>query len=289
MSVSASKLAVWNRALDRIGSTERLSDEDDDRVEADVCRRHYDDLLVEMLEARQWPWARREQVLANVDEQSTTTAYDVDDPTEVDFDVPYAFVNPSQLEVVLVASGGGETVLDVVDDYVIVDNDEEDDSSASYVTLATALTAGQSLRITVTTTRNGWLHVYPLPADCVTPVALLYPDVRHAHVPVGNRQPFAIVDNDAGDGKLLCSDLDADELVLEYIAVVDNVTMMPRKFVDALAWRLAAELASAIKKDTRLHDYCLDKFEQAMGDAMAQSQNIETDIEALTPSLVARG
>lgn len=51
------KVEVWNKALDRIGQTDVIEDEDEDRLGAAVCRRHHDDCLEEMLERKPFPWA----------------------------------------------------------------------------------------------------------------------------------------------------------------------------------------------------------------------------------------
>lgn len=51
------KVDLWNRALDRIGQTDSIEDEDEDRVAANVCRRHHDDCVEEALERKEFPWS----------------------------------------------------------------------------------------------------------------------------------------------------------------------------------------------------------------------------------------
>lgn len=285
MSISASKIAVWNRALDRIGETDGIESEDELRPAADVCRRHYDDLLRELLEAHPWRWAIRELPLSNIDDQSQTTPGDA---FVREFDVPYVLLDPSKLEVVLVDASGGETVLTPVDDYTLALAEEGSNAS---VTLAVAPIVGESVRVTVSTSRTGWRHAYTLPADCVTPLALLYQDTRFSLLPVKSRAEWTIVANDAGDGALFCANLDSDQFdALEYVALIDYVPAMPRKFVDALSWRLAEELAYAIKKDAKLAQYCSQMCMRATDEAWAQSDNVTEEVtEPTTPSIMARG
>lgn len=53
-------LDIWNRALDRIGETAQIENENEKRVAAAVCRRHYKDIVEEALDARPWPFATRQ-------------------------------------------------------------------------------------------------------------------------------------------------------------------------------------------------------------------------------------
>lgn len=63
---SETKVDIWNRALDRIGETETIEDEKEDRLAAAVCRRHYDDVLGEILEDYPWPFAKYQAQLAEL-------------------------------------------------------------------------------------------------------------------------------------------------------------------------------------------------------------------------------
>jgi hypothetical protein len=55
-----SKAAVCNLALSRVGVTQFIDDLDTDQsLEAEVCRRHYDNCLQQVLESAPWPFATR--------------------------------------------------------------------------------------------------------------------------------------------------------------------------------------------------------------------------------------
>lgn len=285
MGISATRLQLWNRALSRIGETEPLDREDDDREAAALCRLHYDDLLGEVLESHPWPWAIRQSALTNIDSQSITTA---GDGATTDFSIPYAFRNPSNLSVVRIGANGVAHNLVAVTDYTLT---PAADGVAAFVTLLSTPGVGASVVITVTTSRAGWLHVYPLPSDCVTPIGFLYQNARFSQLPYRARLEFAVMPNEAGDGYLLCANVaETDFDAFEYVALIDYVPMMPRSFVDALVWRLAAELATGVKKDPKLNISCMQMYEHAVDEASAQTQNIGQDsAEAITPSLEARG
>ncbi len=272
---------MWNRALQRIGSTTRVSDENDDSEEAYACDTNYDDLLRELLEGRIWPWALREAPLTAIDSQLVT--HD-GDGAQVNFNIPAAYVDSQQVEVVHIDNAGTETTLDPDGDYTFSEDGE-------YVVLDDVPAADEDVRITVTTSRVGWEHVYGLPADCVTPVLVLEAEMRRSVYPVANRIPFEVMANDGGDGLVLCCDSAEEDIeALQYVADLDNVAMMPRKFVDALVARLAMELATAIKKDNRLRREIEEEdFEPALSEASANAQRIGHDRETMTPSLVERG
>src|SRR5690242_13741948 len=63
---SQTKVDIWNRALDRIGETEEIEDEDDSCLAAAKCQRHYDDCLGEVLESFPWPFAKGQAQLAEL-------------------------------------------------------------------------------------------------------------------------------------------------------------------------------------------------------------------------------
>lgn len=142
-------------------------------------------------------------------------------------------------------------------------------------------------------TRVGWEYAYELPSDCLVPRALLDGEVRFSLVASDANPPWEIQANDARDGKILCTDSDLSDGVLEYTALVTNVVAYPRVFVDALAWRLAAELAIGIKQDHDLHDRIMDPRGGAYARAFAHAATLDLrtrgeDQELDPPSIRAR-
>ncbi len=287
MAISASAVQVWNRALSRVGHSDRLQSVDDDDAAAAACADHWDDILREVLAAREWPWAIRESQPTEVTTQSSTTAYaSLVSPYE-QVTIPAAFVDVSQLEVVHIDASDDETTLEEGTDYTL---DDVVEGASRTLTLDTALGVGESVRITVTTERQGWTYLYRQPDDCVLPLALEPPDTRLAQLAVESRSAFAQMDDDAGTGFLLCSNLAPDAVVLHYIRFRDHVPSMPRAFVNALAWRLAGELADSLRKDTQLAERCLQRYDQAASVAFAEALNIgNPGPPPTTPGISARG
>lgn len=143
-------------------------------------------------------------------------------------------------------------------------------------------------------TRNGWEHVYSLPTDCVTPIALLPEDTKFADLAVGDRIPFEIMSDDDGEGQLLCTNAsldDADFAVLEYVAFIDDVGAWSGMFMDAVAWRLAVELSAALTKKETQADWCMRNYAMAIAaarDHQANTGNRGRDTAPTTPSIAAR-
>jgi hypothetical protein len=186
--VAESKLEIWNAALDRIGESAPIEDEDDDRPAAGICVRHYDRLRKMVLKAFPWPFAKHQSALSQPDGVS----------------------------------------------------------------------------------RVGWAYVYELPKDCLLPRALLAEGMRIGLISSEQRIPFDIVSNDDGDGRLLCCDLGPTDFeVLEYTRDLENPVMFPPDFEDALAWRLAVELALGQRKDPRLAQTMQQGFAGAVSEAYA--------------------
>jgi hypothetical protein len=154
---------IWNRALNRIGQTERVESPDADSIAARVCDDHYDDCRDEALELRAWRWAKKQVACAEL--------------------------------------------------------------------------AG--------VTRFGWAHCYSLPPDFISARNLIDNDTRISLVPSETLIPYEVVSNDSGNGRILCTDTALEDFDgLEYTARIETVAAWPRLFVSAVAWRLAAELAS---------------------------------------------
>lgn len=148
-------------------------------------------------------------------------------------------------------------------------------------------------------TRFGWSYVYALPADCLEPRCLVSGDTRYSLLSVDQRTPFDVMSNDAGDGRILCCDLaPADFDVLEYTRDLEAVTTFDPHFENALAWRMAGELALSLKRDRALYREIMEfpragfpggHYWQAISVAGAQAQRgRQADPDPETPSIAAR-
>lgn len=103
--------------------------------------------------------------------------------------------------------------------------------------------------------RFGWEYAYAVPEGCVAPRALLYGGQRQAQYGVRNRLPFDVQADDAGENSIIVTDVaPADFDTLEFTRDIEATGAFPPGFVNALEWRLAAELALALKKDRALFD-----------------------------------
>lgn len=101
-----------------------------------------------------------------------------------------------------------------------------------------------------TVTRLNWDFVYRLPVDCLVP-RLIVPDMQ---VPgPEDRIPFDWGD-DAATGAILFTD--REFAVLEYTAKFTDVARFTPAFVEAVAWRLAGDLALRLPNKTSLADGC---------------------------------
>lgn len=288
MSISKSKVAIWNRALGRIGENKGIASEAEvpTNATAAACDNCYDDLLRELLEARQWKWATRQRKLSNIDTQSVDGACN---GAQTQFPFSFGYLDSTQVSVLLVTNAGGATTTLVSGtNYTLT---PAANGAQAYVTTIATYSASFSIRVTVTSTRNGWEHVYAMPSDCVTPICLMFEDERFEATTVEDRIEFDVMANDAGDGQILCCDVDpTDFVLLEYVAMIEYVPAFPRHFVDALAWRMAAELALVLRTDLKLNAFYMQVYQQSLSRATAQAGNIGQDtVEPDTPSLAARG
>jgi len=138
--------------------------------------------------------------------------------------------------------------------------------------------------------RTGWDYGYQLPADCAKPIALLNEGDRVGKLTRDARYVFEIQLHADGETGVLLTDLEADDFdVLEYVAYVTYIGRWSGQFTSAVAWRLAAELALGIKKDTRLAQAALQAYDRAIAFAAANDFNNQVqDQPQTTPSVVVR-
>lgn len=286
MAISRAKVEIWQRALDRIGHTKKIESENDTSAAAEVCRRHFDDIIGEIFEEVHWPFARVQAALSSIEEQAKTYAYSAA-VSDTDFYIPYPFLSSTQVEV---TKGGSE--LTAGTDYNVVRGDPTE-GTLDKIVLTTALVAGESITITVTTSRVGWENFYALPSDCLTPIALLADGERYDLTHPSDRLEFAIVPRDGMQGLMLCTDLDSGEtgdfLVLEYTANFTYVPAIPRLTVGAIVTRLEEELWRAIPKDVLKAREAHARFILDLDKARIAARRIGNPGPApLTPSLAAR-
>lgn len=115
----------------------------------------------------------------------------------------------------------------------------------------------------------GWAYAYAYPSDCVKARRLLdsdgNPDAR------GRPYPFEAGRTEDGSHRSINSDMAT--AVLEYTARVDTASEFDPLFVDALAWRLAAEIAMALRGESAAWNSAMQAYAITLGRAMAADAN----------------
>jgi hypothetical protein len=122
--------------------------------------------------------------------------------------------------------------------------------------------------------RDGWTYAYAMPSDCLAP-RYVYAGIRNPAPEVRIR--FASELNDAGDGFLILGDFEAADCPLIYTARIENVTLFPPVFVDALAWRLASDLALGLTVKPQVGLAMRQGYQAALNRAMASDLRIGQD------------
>lgn len=113
-------------------------------------------------------------------------------------------------------------------------------------------------------TRSGWSYAYALPDDCVA-VRYLWSGTRNPRP--DQTIPFDTEGGGAGDTRILLTDEATPEVVYTYR--LENPERYPPLFVQALAWRVAGELAISIPEKSRLADGLRGQFELALARAIS--------------------
>ncbi|MGP1254930.1 MAG: hypothetical protein ACTS10_10985 [Kiloniellales bacterium] len=128
-----------------------------------------------------------------------------------------------------------------------------------------------------------WAEVYALPSDCLQPVYIEPQDAGpvyaydrcHKGAEYWRGQiPDATPPYEVRAGRRIMTD--EEEAVLIYTARIEDPTRFDPLFVEALSWRLAADLATALKGD-------IQRRREALGEAVtAINQAAATDGMAAT-------
>lgn len=124
--------------------------------------------------------------------------------------------------------------------------------------------------------RTNWLYVYTLPADCLAARYLVVEGVQEPRP--DQRAPYGL-ENDETVGKVLLTDLEAAELV--YTRALEDVNLFPPLFVEALAWKLAADFALGIPIKPQLAASIQQGYSRAV--AMAATQDFRQSQQGPEP------
>lgn len=129
--------------------------------------------------------------------------------------------------------------------------------------------------------RGGWAYAYTLPSDCIAPRYIdgdSDPEDTN-DILTGTFDPTGITsgalpvpfetEDDETSGRVLLTDQPSAELV--YTARIDQVARFTPTFKDALAFKLAADLAFGVAKKPAVGEAMLKAFEAALSRAAASS------------------
>lgn len=117
-----------------------------------------------------------------------------------------------------------------------------------------------------TETFSGWEYAYQYPTDCLV-IRKIY-DPNKAE---GSKIPFEVVSNAALDRRLILTNQAQAELI--YTAKVTDVNMFSSGFVNALAFRLAADLAIPLRGKNDLQQSLANGFIAEMMQAQKNDAN----------------
>lgn len=133
----------------------------------------------------------------------------------------------------------------------------------------------------------GWAIAYRYPADCLTLRAITTAsgdrfqppplwgaaEAERATMIQGTARFRVVMDPEMPDARVILTDL--EDAFGWYTADVPGPAVWPRLFVEALAWKLAAELAGPLRVEARLRQYAETTYLWSLSQAQAGSLNEE--------------
>lgn len=116
----------------------------------------------------------------------------------------------------------------------------------------------------------GWEYVYAYPEGVLTLHGLADEDVDPGRQPVW-RHPFRVLAATSGESLVIATDL--EDAWAHYTLDITNPHFGDALFQDALAWRVAKEVALGLKADPRMAQVASDQYELALSIARAAAYN----------------
>lgn len=128
-----------------------------------------------------------------------------------------------------------------------------------------------TLALSTSPARDGWTYVYALPADCVSARAVTVPGIRApaagARIPFDTEADSSPASLGKVDSRVLLTNQAGAELV--YTAQVETVALFPPLFVEAVAWKLASDLALCVLLKPAIAEAMMKKYELELSKAAA--------------------
>jgi hypothetical protein len=149
--------------------------------------------------------------------------------------------------------------------------------------------------VTLALLANGnslWEYCYEAPSDIINMLAVFdysaVGDINHGTIE--NQQEFSMELDAKGNQVIYTNQPNA---MLKYVSYVTNTAQFPPKFVDALAWMLAANLAGIIVKGdvgVSASMKCMEAYKMALEKAIeSDAQNRKITIRPTPAGIAARG
>lgn len=150
-----------------------------------------------------------------------------------------------------------------------------------------------------------WSRTYRYPSDCLklrrvvatdlqastsipqtTGVMALYPSINRSwRRAAGDPSPISFSEGQDATGRLIMTDAygDGAGLTAVYTRKVEDPTQMAADFADALAWRVAMDLAMSLGFSDGKRQWCAREYEQWVRRARASAQNAgQSDIPLIS-------
>jgi hypothetical protein len=128
--------------------------------------------------------------------------------------------------------------------------------------------------------RTGWAYTYALPTDCLAP---LYIESGLQHPAPDQQVPFRVED-DEEEGPVLLTDMEEAELV--YTRVTTETGKFTPLFADALAWRIAYELALCLPVKPQVGERMMAMYRAKVNEAAAATLRHSKDTPVPKPASV---
>lgn len=134
-------------------------------------------------------------------------------------------------------------------------------------------------------TRDGWLYVFAVPADCLQEREIWQTGTDPRNLRSDQRVPFAIEKSTGDDTRVLLCDLPS--VTLRYTAEFTDASRFHPLFKDALAWLLAAETATALSGKEAKEDTCRKRYALKIQEAQVAALNGQREDPDPLPEAIA--
>lgn len=163
-----------------------------------------------------------------------------------------------------------------------IDDLDEDTEAAAMATVAYELsrdavleefrwpfaTKRATLALLASETLDDWSYIYALPTDCLVP-QFIDPGVS---MPARNQRiAFALEYYESTEREVVLTN--QEDAILVYTFKAENVTLFTPLFVQALAWKMAAEFALALAVKPAVGVAMEEKYQEALAKAVSSAMN----------------